>query len=385
MSDDILIAGGGIAGLAVALGVAGIGRRARVFEQADGFHEFGAGLQLGPNAGRALQYLGIGAEIDEAAGYPEEVRIMDGMTGKTLNTVTLGKSFQKFYGAPYRVIHRGDLLRLLVNACKTQKSVELNLSSPVKDLTVSNGAPALKVGAKTIKGAAIIGADGVRSTIRAKTLNDGGPEPAGHIIGRALLPGHIMPDPSPVVCLWLVPGGHVVHYPIRGGDDFNVVAAYDGEWTDEGWNSTASKEEIEAPFEHSTGKLRDILATVREWHKWAGADRRPASIWGEGPVTLIGDAAHGVLPYLAQGAAMSLEDACVLARELKSYADPASAFRTYEAARAPRVKQLREKSRSLGSMYHAGGPLRLARNLALRAMSETAARSRLDWIYNWKP
>jgi 2-polyprenyl-6-methoxyphenol hydroxylase-like FAD-dependent oxidoreductase len=385
MSDEVLIAGGGIGGLAAALGVAMVGRSARVFEQADAFQEFGAGLQLGPNAHRALEFLGIGSEIDTVASQPEEVQILDGVTGKQLSTITLGEEFRNIYGAPYRVIHRGDLLRLLVKACKRQKNIELNLSSPVKGLTVEKGVPALKAGGKLIKGAAIIGADGVRSTIRAETINDGGAVPTGHIIGRALIPGHIMPDTSPVVCLWMLPGGHVVHYPIRGGKDYNVVAAFDGNWQEDGWTAPASKAEIEERFEHCTGRLRDILAVVREWHKWAGTDRNPIKVWGDGPVTLIGDAAHGVLPYLAQGAAMSLEDACVLSRELKSAPDPTSAFRAYETERAPRVKRLRETSRNLGTMYHAGGPVRLARNIALRAMGETAARSRLDWIYNWQP
>lgn len=382
MSETLLIAGGGIAGLACALAGAKAGYEAAVFEQADELQEFGAGMQLGPNAAHALSWLGIGEELDKFAGFPEEVRIIDGITGRMLNRVRLGEGFKATYGAPYRVIHRGDLLEVLAKACAKQKAISINLSSPVSDFSQEDGV-SLVVKRKKFSGTALIGADGLRSTVRAQLLDDGGPELTGHTIGRALIPAEIMPVPDSAVHLWMLPGGHVVHYPIRGGKAFNLVAAYDAPWDEEGWNAPASKDEIEAWFEECTGVLRQVLATASDWRKWAGADRPPQDKWGVGRVTLVGDAAHGVLPYLAQGAAMALEDAASLGHLLSENRDLYEVFRSYETLRQPRTERLYRETRAAGQAYHAGGAVRLARNMVLRTMNETSALKRLDWLYSW--
>ncbi|MGI9371818.1 MAG: FAD-dependent monooxygenase, partial [Hyphomicrobiales bacterium] len=368
MAETLLIAGGGIAGLATALAVAKAGYEAAVFEQADELQEFGAGMQLGPNAAHALVQLGIGKELNKAAGFPEEVRILDGITGRTLNTVRLGEGFEKTYGAPYRVIHRGDLLDALAKACAKQKRITINLSSPVSKISIDDDV-SVTVKRKKISGSALVGADGIRSFVRSELVNDGGPELSGQTIGRALIPAEIMPVPESAVHLWMLPGGHVVHYPIRGGKAYNLVAAYDAPWEDEGWNAPATKDEIETWFEDCTGVLRQVLAAAPEWRKWAGADRAPGTAWGVGPATLVGDAAHGVLPYLAQGAAMALEDAATLGNMLSDTKECAAAFRAYEALRQPRTERLYRETRAAGQAYHAGGATRLARNMVLRTMS----------------
>ncbi len=385
MTDDFIIAGAGIGGLAAALALSQAGKQVRVLEQAADIAEIGAGLQLGPNASSVLQKLGIDDDISKLASFPDEVRMLDGVSGKQLNRVVLDEEFRERFGAPYRVIHRGDLLGTLLRACRQQPSIAIETNAQVRSFSAEASSIAVESKAGKRSAGALIGADGNRSSVRAQLLEDGPPEFAGHIIARALVPAIDMPLKDNAVCLWLLPGGHVVHYPVRGGEAFNLVVAWDGSWEDDGWSAPAEAIEVAAITKQAVAPLRSVIKAAPSWHKWAAADRMPAEKWGEGRVTLLGDAAHPVLPYLAQGAVMALEDAIVLRDAIGSHDETAEAFRTYEAARQPRLKQMLEMCRKAGLAYHAGGGFRHIRNFVLRAMSGNASRNRVAWIYDWRP
>lgn len=384
MADDFLIAGGGIGGLASALALAQNGHRVRVLEQAPGIDEIGAGLQLGPNASGVLQKLGIDEEIDGLSGFPEEVRILDGVSGKRLNRVVLDEEFRARFGAPYRVIHRGDLLRTLHRACQREPIISIETNAILRSFDVQEDQISVDSAAGTRTAATLIGADGIRSTVRAQLLEDGPPEFAGHVIARALVPAADMPLKDNAVCLWLLPGGHIVHYPVRGGDFYNLVVAWDGSWEDEGWSAPSDTKEVAAVAKSAVKPLRAVIKAAPSWRKWAAADRKPAPQWGKGNVTLVGDAAHPVLPYLAQGAVMALEDAIVLADCVEKHDEIPPALRAYESARQPRLAQMHEMCRKAGLAYHAGGGFRFVRNLVLRMMSGNASRDRVAWIYDWR-
>ncbi len=385
MAKQILIAGAGIGGLAAALALAKGKQRVCVLEQAPLVEEIGAGLQLGPNATGVLQQLGVDEQVSEFAGFPDAVCIRDGITGKTLNQVRLGPDFQERFGAPYRVIHRGDLLGLLLKAVQTRKTIKLETSARVQSFE-DLGDKGVEVDTATgrRKGGMLIGADGIRSAVRGQLLDDGAPTSAGHIIARSLVSSAQMPVSDNVVTLWLVPGGHVVHYPLRGGRVFNLVAAWDGDWAEATWGMSADATEVEALAAGAHEQLRAILAAAPNWRKWSAAHRAPAPKWGEGNVSLLGDAAHPVLPYLAQGAVMALEDAVVLAGELAKADTHSDALRAYEAARQPRLAQMYDMCRKAGLAYHAGGVFRLVRNFILQRMSDNASRNRVAWIYDWR-
>ena len=386
MAKQYLIAGAGIGGLASALALAKGKQRVCVLEQSPLVEEIGAGLQLGPNASSVLQALGVDEEVSSFAGFPEEVRILDGLTGKTLNKVALGPDFVERFGAPYRVIHRGDLLGVLLRAAEARKTIKIETSSKVQSYSdLGERGVEVETDAGRRKGSLLIGADGIRSSVRAQLLGDGGPTPAGHVIARSLVSSAHMPVSDNAVTLWLVPGGHVVHYPVRQGRVFNLVAAWDGDFAEATWGMGAEAGEVEALAEGADARLKDILKAAPNWRKWAAAHREPVTTWGAGHVTLLGDAAHPVLPYLAQGAVMALEDAVVLAAQLDAHESAEKALRAYEAARQPRLAQMYDMCRKAGMAYHAGGPFRFIRNLVMRRMSDTASRNRVAWIYDWRP
>jgi salicylate hydroxylase len=236
-----------------------------------------------------------------------------------------------------------------------------------------------------MEGQAVIGADGIRSVIREQIAGDGDPVHRGQVIFRALVP---LPDVPPAiesdcVTLWFYPGGHVVHYPVSNWRQFNIVASIDSPWRVPGWSENGNSAEVRAAFSRAADDLAELIAAPHSWLKWAGADREPIEIWHDRRIVLVGDAAHATLPYLAQGAVLSLEDACVLAREVSSGAEIADAFARYVAQRRSRTARIQRQSRELAPIYHASGPRRLARNLALSFMSPDSFLNRLSWIYDW--
>lgn len=382
-SKPALIAGGGIAGLAVALGLARHGRPSRVFEQQAALTEVGAGLQMSPNGVRALQHLGAWEAVEPACVAPREIQIRDGKIGAMLQRVTLGGEFERQFGAPYRVVHRGDLLAGLAVAC--QKNALIDISLGKRAASGSAGQIKLESG-ETADGGLVIACDGIRSTLRQQAWPGTAPRYRGHALYRALIPAARVPPAIAQDCvtLWLMPGGHVVHYAVSGGRNFNIVAAIDSGWSSAQWSEPGDRADL-ALFDTAHGDLADLLDAPEQWLRWAGADLPPLSEWTKPGFTLAGDAAHATLPYLAQGAVMSLEDACVLGHYLAVSPDEQTALHRYEAERRPRCTRIQDTSHSLAGIYHARGLKAIGRNAALRLISAEAFINRNAWIYSWRP
>jgi salicylate hydroxylase len=383
----LVVVGGGISGLAAALGLARIGAEALVLEQSATFSEVGAGLQVGPNAVRSLRWLGAYEAIEPYLFSPPAIRILDGPTGRELLTIGLGARFARRFGEPYQVMHRADLLMGLLSAAGAQASIGIETSAHIREAGQDRGNPFLETDdGRVLSAAGVIGADGIRSTVRRYLPRDGEPAYRGYAIYRALIPVEGMPEEllDDCVCLWLCPGGHVVHYPVRGGQAMNIVAVVNSPWNSERWSEPALRDELNPLFAYACDDLRTLTQHPLIWTKWAGADLEPSPIWSRGRVTLIGDAAHATLPFLAQGAAMSLEDAVVLARTLRRNGI-ADGFEFYVRLRYERTRRLTLASRKAGWHYHLDGLGRKARNGLLKAMSPDRFLNRMSWIYSYDP
>ena len=381
---DVIVAGGGIAGLAAALALARQGHRIRVVERAERIEERGAGVQIGPNGAKALDRLGIAAELAPRLWQPEAITVMDGRTGAILRRFTLTGFAQRF-GAPYRVAHRSDLVAALLAAARRDPSIELITGSEVAGLETGLDRPRIRLRSGIgFTADAVIGADGIHSAVRAAVIGDGPPHRHRSVIYRALAKRDEMPNFDGDVVLWLFPGGHAVHYPVRGGDMVNLVAVTAGSSESDDWNAPVARAEIEAAFAGVAPALKRILAAPGQWSKWGAADRPPIPRWSSGAVTLIGDAAHPMLPYLAQGAAAALEDAVVLGRVLNSTRPVADSFRLYESERLQRTARLQRESRRQARISHASGVEATLRNLYLRLVPQTLFFAPLAWIYGWK-
>ncbi|HTN98303.1 MAG TPA: FAD-dependent monooxygenase, partial [Nordella sp.] len=387
-SHPVLIAGGGIAGIASALGLARIGRAACVLEQTAVFETVGAGLQIGPNAVRALKYLDAWDLVAPASFAPPAISIRDGRSGRILQHIPLGAGFERRFGEPYRVIHRADLLAGLVERARAQPGIRLLTGMPVKRFADRANHIEVETDDAPLEGEALLGADGIRSAIRNELIADGAPIRHSENLFRALAPlDASTAERLTGITLWLCRGGHVVHYPVRGGKALNLVAAADlgGGWPGEGWSAAVESWEVLAHFPDAHEDLHQALTLPSSWHKWAAASRAPARTWSRGRVTLIGDAAHAALPYLAQGAAMALEDAVSLSLSLRRSDTIAGAFSAYQALRMPRTERIVRESRRLGDIYHARGPMRMARDVVLRLTGSDDFLNRLAWIYDFDP
>jgi salicylate hydroxylase len=347
------IAGGGIAGIASALAVAGSGQHALVMEKAIQFEALGAGLQLGPNAVRALQRLGAWDAVEPITSAPPEILIRDGRTGKTLKRLELGRSFEARFGAPYRVAHRADLLQALLDVAKTKPNITIQTNTEFLP------------GAK-FDGFALIAADGVWSKIRDAHFPNHKAIIVKDVIHRSLSETSM----SESVNLWLYPGGHVVHYPVGKPARMNLVAVTQ--------SGTA-----ENHYSGACDELREVLRN-KNWSQWPAAYVPPLQNWSKGNMTLIGDAAHGTLPYLAQGAAMALEDAATLGEILELEPKPEITFQSLNDARLARTKALHEASLQAGKIYHMQSPMSVARNAAIKLIPSYIQFSRMAWIYDWQ-
>lgn len=387
-SAPFLVAGGGIAGLAASLGLARAGRGVRLFEQAAAFAEVGAGLQMSPNAVRALQQLGAWDAVEPHCVIPTEIHLRDGLTGARLQRIRLGKDFETRFGAPYRVTHRADLLGGLRATARSVPAISLENGARVTSaLTHPDGAELRLEADRHELGAAVIAADGIRSAIRSVLHPGTGLVDHGYIFYRTLLPMDQVPPAIAVdaVTLWLLPGAHVVHYAVSNWKQFNVVAVVEGRSEEKDWSSPAKSGEVQQAFRTAAGALQDMVAAPPQWFTWRGADIGPLPSWSTGNIALAGDAAHATLPYLAQGAAMALEDAAVLSHCVIRSTLPSEALSEFCRRRQPRATRVQTESRRLGRIYHAGAALRLARNGALRLMPEAVFLNRLAWLYRWTP
>ncbi len=376
------IIGGGIAGLASAIALAKIGREVDVYEKADAFAEVGAGLQIGPNAVSTLKQLGAFDALEPLMVAPENIRIMDGVTGTLLSTLPLGQQFETRFGQPYRVSHRADLLTALLETAKNCDRVNIHLASTLTRLDIEPDTTFCHfTNAKTASHEMLVGADGFRSVVRRSVLNDGPPIFAGHSLYRTLIPIEKAPDIPRItdVHLWLYPKGHVVHYPVSAGKKLNIVAASEQNWENKGWSVPVEPSEVIKYFPNAADNLQSVLATPQNWLKWAAAGHPHSPVWHKHQTVLIGDAIHPTLPYLAQGAAMAMEDAVCLASAIKS----GTGISGYATARQDRTRKIVETSKRLGEIYHMSGLQRLARNFAIGHTSTKSQYNRLDWLYNW--
>jgi len=393
-SRTVVVAGAGIGGLTAALAIARHGYRVVVLEQAERLEEAGAGIQLSPNASRVLIALGLHRQLTAAqVSTPEELVVANGRSGRVLARATLGLDVRRRYGAPYWVIHRGDLQAVLREAVEAHPDISLRLGCRADDFAAhGNGVTvAAHAGRETIEehGIALVGADGVWSRLRGRLGHEAPPRFAGYTAWRALVPADAVACElsMPAVNLWLGGDGHVVYYPLRGGRVINVVAIVRDDWRETGWSAPGLRSEINARLEARgwRGPPREIVAAAEGWFKWALCDCAPLARWGRGAVTLLGDAAHPMLPYLAQGAAMAIEDAAELGACMAQDDAPAAAMRRYERRRLTRTARAQREARRNGAIYHMSGVAGLARSLALAAMGGRRLVSRYDWVYSWTP
>jgi salicylate hydroxylase len=395
-SRTVIIAGAGIGGLTAALTVARHGYRVVLLEQAERLEETGAGIQLSPNASRVLIALGLRERLAAHVSAPEELTVANARTGRVLARAPLGAAAEQRYGAPYWIIHRGDLQSVLLEAVEANPDIVLRLGTRVDDFAPhSNGITvAAQSRRETIeeRGVALVGADGLWSRLRGRLGHQLAPRFAGHTAWRALVPAEavVCELSIPAVNLWFGRGGHVVYYPVKGGRLINVVAIMRDDWSEPGWSAPGERAEILADFRPRAwqGPPREILCAADRWLKWALFDAAPLSHWGHGPVTLLGDAAHPILPYLAQGAALAIEDAAELGQCLERIGpsgDLAGALRLYEQRRLARTARAQREARRNGAIYHMSAAAGFMRTLAIAAVGGERLVARYDWLYGWTP
>ncbi|MGH6726069.1 MAG: FAD-dependent monooxygenase [Pseudolabrys sp.] len=389
----VIVAGAGIGGLTAALALARAGLRATVFEQAARLEEIGAGIQLSPNAVRVLIGLGLRERLQPSVMAPQAIRVMAGGSGREIVRIPLGPDAERRYGAPYWTIHRGDLQAALAAAARATQDIEIKLGTRVEDFAAHDNGITVqaRTGQRVMdeRAIALIGADGLWSTVRTRL--QGRPPNFNHRTAwRTLLPAEaVVPEfRAPLVHLWLGGDAHLVHYPVKAGRLINIVAIVHDEWNQTGWSAAGDRAEILRHFARWSWSevVRKLIETPEQWLKWALYDRKTPFRSGVGPVTLIGDAAHPTLPFLAQGAGMAIEDAAVLADMLGRYRDdPPDALRGYEGARRHRTTRAQFMSRRQGRIYGLTGPEALMRNLTMRVLGGERLRARNDWLYNWQP
>ena len=380
----VAVAGAGVGGLTAALALAERGAEVVVCERAPWLEEAGAGVQLGPNAVRVLDGLGLGPALRAAAFAPEAAEVRDAASGRILLRTALGAAAERRWGAPYLQIHRADLQRVLLHAALARPGVNLRLDRPV--VGVDPDGRLHLAGGEAVEADVVVGADGLRSAVAASLWGAEAPRFTGWSAWRALVPREaVAAEVPPAAAVWVGRGRHLVHYPVRGGAWVNLVAVTAaGAGRTEAWTASGDPAELRAAFAGWPEPVPALLAQVEACARWALFDRPTRPAWSRGRATLLGDAAHPMLPYLAQGAAMAVEDAAVLAASLAAApADPAQALRAYEAARRPRTAQVAAWSRANGRLFHLPPP---AARLAFAAAGAVGApERRLDALYGWTP
>lgn len=380
-----LVVGGGIGGLVTAYALALKGFRVRVLEQADEFREVGAGIQLGPNIFNALEKIGLKDAMLADAWVPNRQQMRDGLTGKLITEVPLGEEFKKRFGQPYAVTHRHDILATYLRACQGNNLITLENGREVVDFEDDgNKVTAILTSGERVEGRALIGCDGLWSKVRQKIVGDGKPRVSGHIAYRAVLRRDEVPDDlwEPDVILWAGPRTHLVHYPLRRGNLYNLVAVFHSDHYEEGWDTEGDKTLL---FEHFKGQRPEVLRLLERinvWKFWVLCDREPVKNWTKGRVVLLGDAAHPMLQYLAQGACQATEDAVWLAEKVTEQPDnlPA-AFEAYQQQRYLRTGRVQIMARVYGEFYHARGVTAELRDIALAGRTTEQSFDSVNWLY----
>lgn len=387
MAAPVLIAGGGIGGLATAIALAQRGIPARVLERRSRLSEAGAGIQIGPNGVRALRRLGADRLLAASAARPSAITVRDGAGGTVLARLPLGDWIEKRHGAPYWVAHRRDLQTALLERTAELPLASITTGFAVADVEITNiGVRVRSDAGDAAEGIALVAADGQFSRLRRDHFTSTALGFSGKTAARTVLSAEDaagLPDIT-AVGVWLAPDAHVVHYPVRAGREIAVVVIIDENWQEEDWGAPADRSRLMAALEHFSPQLQTALAAAPDWRRWALLDADPLSTWSRGRVTLLGDAAHPIQPFLAQGGAMALEDALTLADCLHANsANAEAAFLAYENARKRRTARVVSASRRNGRIYHLSGLAALARNAVLRTLPGARVLASFDWLYGW--
>ncbi|SRR6266545_3309609 len=387
--EPILICGGGLGGLTTALALARRGRRSRVLEGAPEFGAIGYGIQFGPNIFHVLDRIGITGAVMAKADCPPAVLMRDAFTGDVLVTIPTGASFRARFKHPYIIVHRIDLHNALLDACRRTGEIELVPDAMVTAFDDLGGHVAVTTAdGRSFTGAALVGADGIRSLARARLVGDGEPRPIGYVAHRTIVPmSELAADVHrEEVVLWGGPGFHIVHYPLRHGALFNIVAVFRTATHGQKGDVSSYRAELQHTYRDAHPAMRALLAMMDLGRRWQVGDRAPVRHWHKGRVVLIGDAAHPPLQSLAQGACMAIEDGLCLAELIHAAGgDLASAFKQFEAARLLRTARVQLESRAVWDFYHAEGIARDVRNETTAAWDEAHMFNCLAWLYDGAP
>jgi 3-hydroxybenzoate 6-monooxygenase len=385
---DILIAGGGIGGLAAALALARGGVGVTVLEKSRSLGEIGAGIQLGPNAFHAFDALGVGDTARAMAVYIDRLLLMDAMTSKEICHIDLGEAFRARFGNPYAVIHRGDLHAVLLRACREEPRITLRTSADVTGYAQDSGhVAALLPDGERITGAALIGADGLWSAVRRQLVGDAAPRVSGHTTYRSVIPTEAVPERLRLnaATLWAGPKCHLVHYPLQGWKVFNLAITCQNDAPAPVAGEPVATEEVLRGFAHIHPDAQAIVHLGTDWKRWVLCDREPTERWVEGRVALLGDAAHPMLQYYAQGACMALEDAVTLGACVAAHGDLEAALAAYRDARLLRATRVQLGSRALGEhIYHPAGAHARLRDAVMSGKSQPQWRDDLAWLYGYR-
>src|SRR3954469_24806093 len=381
----ILIAGGGIGGLATALGLAQKGFRVIVLERAPALGEIGAGIQLGPNAFHAFDYLGVGDAARAMAVYVDQLRLMDAMTAENIATIDLTEPFRQRFGNPYAVVHRGDMHGVFIRACQASPLIDLRTGCAVTGYEQDGATVTVRLfSGETVTGSVLIGADGLWSRIREQVVGDGPARVTGHTTYRSVIPTEQMPEDLRwnAATLWAGPKCHIVHYPLSGWKVFNLVVTYHNDAPEPVAGKAVSEDEVMQGFRHVHERAREIIRHGKNWRLWVLCDRDPVERWVDGRVALLGDAAHPMLQYFAQGACQAMEDAVCLSHMLGQYDDYAVALEHYRTQRFPRTARVQLLSRAIGEhIYHPSGEHARLRNAIMRSKTQEDYFGHLSWLY----
>jgi salicylate hydroxylase len=384
--QPVLIAGGGIGGLAVALGLAQKGIRSILLEKAAALGEIGAGIQLAPNAFHAFDYLGVGEAARGMAVYVDQLRLMDAVTSEEVCHVDLREAFRARFGNPYAVVHRGDLHGVFLRACRDSDLIDLRVSAEVVGYDQDGSSVTARLASgDRVTGSLLIGADGLWSNVRKQVAGDGAPRVSGHTTYRSVIPTEQMPEDLRwnAATLWAGPKCHLVHYPLSGWKVFNLVVTCHNDAPEPVAGKPVPEDEVMRGFAHIHERAQAIIRHGTNWKLWVLCDRDPTERWIDGRVVLLGDAAHPMLQYFAQGACQAMEDAVCLSHMLGSHPDDyAGALEKYRAQRFPRTARVQLLSRAIGEhIYHPSGEHARIRNAIMGAKSQDEWHSDLAWLY----
>lgn len=385
----IIVVGGGIGGLATAVGVARHGHQVVVLERSAEFAELGAGIQLAPNGIHALDRLGVGAAVRACAVHIDELRFMDGVTGEHVASMPLVGEYRRRFGNPYVVVHRGELHRMLLDGCRRSPAIDLRASSAVVGYRQDGStAAALLATGGQVAGDAVIGADGIHSNIRRQLVGDGTPRVSGITVYRTVVPMDLVPEELRwnAVTWWAGPGCHFVHYAIAGGTYLNLAPSVETGVTEAFSGVSVHKDEVRRMLGALGETAQHLLALGEDWKSWVLVDREPVHDWTDGRVVLLGDAAHPMLHYAAQGACQALEDAVqisdLLGNDVDEYPDLiADRLAEYNAQRRERTARITHLARESIRLWHPAGDAAGARNEMLSGMSATELHDHVAWMH----